>query len=111
MEFVIHQNKCSWVTVWHIITNDGMGHIAVNIEDENPETLFIYGLSVYEGARNRRLGTMLLNKAESIADNKGVTRLMLNVEKPKTWVYDFYIRGGYELWDEDETYFYLVKYV
>jgi ribosomal protein S18 acetylase RimI-like enzyme len=73
--------------------------------------MFIYGLSVYEDARNRGLGSILLHEAETIGINNGVTRLRLIVEKPKTWTYDFYIRRGYEFWDEDEEYVYLVKYV
>jgi len=111
MEFVIHKNKVSWGTVWHIITDDGMGHVAAEIEDENPNTLFISGLSVYPAARRRGLATALLHEAETLAIDNNVERIRLSVEKPKTWIYGFYIHRGYEFWDEDEEYYYLVKYV
>ena len=55
MEYVIHKNKTSWGTTWHIITSDGMGHIEACIEDELPETIFFSGLSVILTVRH---GTM-----------------------------------------------------
>ena len=111
MEFVIHKNKISWGTVWHIITNDGMGHVAAQIDNDNPNTLFIWGLSVYESARRKGLATTMLHEIETLAIDNDVERIRLNVNKPKSWVYDFYIRRGYELLDEDEDDYYLVKYV
>ena len=111
MEFVIHKNKISWGTVWHIITDDGMGHIEAQIDNDNSNTLFVSGLSVYEAARRRGLATTMLHKIETLAIDNNIERIRLNVNKPKSWVYDFYIRRGYELWDEDENDYYLVKYV
>lgn len=111
MEFVIHKNKISWGTVWHIITNDGMCHVEAQIDNDNPNTLFVSGLSVYEAARRRGLATTMLHEIETLAINNDIKRIRLNVNKPKNWVYDFYIRRGYELWDEDEDDYYLVKYV
>ena len=111
MEFVIHKNKVFWGTVWHIITDDGMGCVQAQIDNDNPNTLFVSGLSVYEAARRRGLATTMLHEIETLAIDNDIERIRLNVNKPKSWVYDFYIRRGYELWDEDEDDYYLVKYV
>jgi len=111
MDFVIHKNKISWGTVWHIITDDGMGHVEAQIDNDNPNTLFVSGLSVYEAARRRGLATTMLHEIETLAIDNDIERIRLNVNKPKSWVYDFYIRHGYEFWDEDEDDYYLVKYV
>ena len=111
MEFVIHKNKAIWGTVWRIITDNGMGHIEAQIETDDPNAMFVCGLSVYPAARRRGLATMLLHEVESLAIDNGVNEIRLSVEKPKTWVYDLYIRRGYELVDENDEYYYLVKYV
>ena len=111
MEFVIHKNKVFWGTVWHIITNDGMGHVQAQIDNDNPNTLFVSGLSVYEAARRKGLATIMLHEIETLAIDNDIERIELNVNKPKSWVYDFYIRRGYELLDEDEDDYYLVKYI
>ena len=111
MGLVIHKNKFWWGTSWHIITDDGMGHIEAQMDNDNTDTLFVLGLSVYETARRRGLATIMLHEIETLAIDNDIERIRLNVNKPKSWVYDFYIRRGYEFWDEDEDNYYLVKYV
>ena len=108
---IIHSNKTSWGNVWHIITDDGKGHIAASIENENEDTIFLYGLSVIPEVRNHGIGKALICFAENLGIQYNKTRCRLNVEKPKSWLYDFYIKLGYEYWDEDDEYYYLVKYL
>lgn len=111
MKFVIHKNKAIWGTVWHIITNDGVGHICVSIENDVEGTIFLSGLSVVSNARNKGIGKKLISEAEKIGIENNKERCRLDVEKTKTWLYDFYTKLGYELWDEDSEYYCLVKYL
>ena len=110
MEYVIHKNKTSWGTTWHIITSDGMGHIEACIEDDLPETIFFSGLSVMPEKRHQGIGADLISQAEKIGCSYNAERLRINVEKPDNGLYDWYKKLGYAIWDEDDTYIYMVKY-
>ena len=109
-ECVIHKNRTNWGTVWHLITSDGMGHLQAYIEDENPNTMFFCGLSVMPEVRNRGIGKSLLHIGELLGKQYKVERLRLNVEKPDIGLNSYYEKLGYEFWDEDEEYIYLIKY-
>lgn len=110
IDVVIHSNFTNWGHVWHIITTDGKGHIQADIEYEDNKTIFFSGLSVVPDVRDQGIGKALLAIAENLGKDNDVKRFRLNIEKPKTWLYDYYIKQGYEYWDEDEQYIYLVKY-
>jgi ribosomal protein S18 acetylase RimI-like enzyme len=83
----------------------------IDVETDNPNAMFVCGLSVYPAARRRGLATTILHEVESLAIDNEVNEIRLSVEKPKTWIRDLYIRRGYELVDENDEYYYLVKYV
>jgi ribosomal protein S18 acetylase RimI-like enzyme len=105
--FVIHKNKTFWGKVWHIITSDGKGHIRVQHDNEEPDYAHISSLSVIPEVRRKGLATELLKKAEEVS---GVNVFRLSVEKvaPK-WILEFYERKGYEIYLEDDDYYYLEK--
>ena len=111
IDIIIHSNLTSWGHVWHIVTTDGKGIISAEIDDEDKNTIYFYGLSVTPNIRRKGVGTKLLNAAEKLANEIGRTRFRINIDKPEIdWLYDFYKRQGYKFWDEDEEYMYLVKY-
>ena len=110
--FVYHENKTSWGIVWHIITSDGKGHVAASIEDEEEnDTIFIYGLSVIPEVRNQGIGKQLVKLVEQIGIDRGLHRVRLNVEVEQKELCKYYENLGYEYWDEDKTYFYMIKYI
>ena len=112
IDFIIHSNDVPWGHVWHIITNDGKGHIELQYDKDKPNSVFICSLSVTSDKRKQGIGTELLHIAENIAIENGKYFFKLTIDKPKKdWLYDFYINNGYEVHDEDENEIYLVKYI
>ena len=109
MKLVIHSNKTFWGHVWHIITDDGHGHVAASIENNKKNTIFLYGLSVIPTSRNKGIGKELIKAVEDIGKENDKHRCILSIEKPKSWLYDFYINLGYEYKKEDKEYIYLIK--
>ena len=111
IDFIIHSNLTPWGHVWHIVTTDGKGMVSAEIDNEDENTFFIYGLSVTPDMRKRGIGTELLKAVEQLGKEINKKRFRINIDKPKNdWLYNFYIKQGYEFWDEDEQYIYLVKY-
>lgn len=114
MKFVIHENNVIWGTVWHIITTDGKGHIAAEIEyDDNDvvgDMIFFSGLSVYEDSRNKGYGKSLIAEAESIGIELHIKRFRLNVDKGREDLLEYYKKLGYEVFDEYDNEYKLVKY-
>ena len=112
MKFVIHSNKVSWGHVWHIITSNGVGHVALELDNDDLDTMYLYSLSVYQDSRNKGIGKKLMNEAEKIAIENNVYKIKLDIDKPKKqWLYDFYVHLGYEDYKEDDEYIYFKKYL
>jgi len=107
--FIIHSNLTNWGHVWHIVTNDGKGMITIEYDNDEPDLMFFYGLSVCNDVRNQGIGKALLSAAEKLGLENGKHRFKLHIEKPKSWLYDFYIKQGYSYADEDEDEIFLVK--
>jgi ribosomal protein S18 acetylase RimI-like enzyme len=110
MKFVIHENNVIWGTAWHIITTDGKGHIAASIEYDNNDMIFFSGLSVYEDSRNKGYGKSLIAEAESIGVKSCVKSFRLNVDKGREELLEYYKKLGYEVFDENDNEYELVKY-
>ena len=112
IDIVIHSNITNWGHAWHIVTTDGKALISINLDNEDPHRFYFYGLSVSQDIRNKGIGTEMLKAAEKLSIENGGNVFRLNIEKPKKdWLYNFYIKNGYEFWDEDEDEIYLVKYI
>ena len=109
IKFVIHSVKTPWGNVWHILTNDGYGLCNLEYDEDNDDELFIYGLSVYEIARNKGYGTALINQCERMAKKACYDKVALEVDKTNTKLYNWYVKLGYEKVSEDEYNFKLIK--
>ena len=69
-------------------------------------------MSVTPELRRKGVGTELLKAAEKLSMENGGNVFRLNVDKPyNDWLYEFYLKNGFEIHDEDEHEIYLVKYV
>ena len=96
----IRQYTQDWANRRRIILVSPSGSVMVDIDyntDEHGAGAFIWGLFV--GAKHRRcgVGKKLLGRAEDAARWLGQRVVALEWERPTPqWVYDWYVRSGYE---------------
>jgi GNAT superfamily N-acetyltransferase len=84
---VIWGKKC-------IITYDGDGIVALDIENEQPHVGYIHDLVVAESQRKQGIGTELLEAAIDEAELKGCNKVVLWCE-PIEWLHQWYERKGF----------------
>ena len=70
---------------------------------------YIYGLIVDPEQRRKGIGTELIKYCEDYILSKGFEEARLAVEVGRTFQKEWYIRLGYEVYDEDGDLFYLKK--
>ena len=71
---------------------------------------FIFSLNVEEEHRGKGIGTALLNQAEEYVKNQSIQTVELEWISPTPlWVYNMYIKNGYQEKDFDDGYSRLYK--
>ena len=95
MNFVIHNDSSMEDKCIRIITDDGIGYVAVWYYPTDEE-VWISDLSVHEQCRGEGYGTALMMKAEEIARTFPVKEIMLSSVK-NSWTTEWYKRLGYKL--------------
>ena len=71
---------------------------------------FIFSLNVEEEHRNKGIGTALLKQAEEYVKNQSIQTVELEWISPTPlWVYNMYIKNGYQEKDFDDGYSRLYK--
>lgn len=106
MEYIIHENKYYWGTVYHIISNDGKAHIACDIRDDG--YLNIFELFIWPELRGNKLGLELLKQAEQIGIDNNMIEAGLAVENIDKLI-NYYKEAGYKQFDKDKHYIYMKK--
>lgn len=87
--------------VWTRIMND-YGHI----DDETPS----FVISLYKDFRGLGIGTALMNEMFILLKLKGYKKLSLSVQK-ENYAYKMYLKHGFEIIDENEEDYIMVKYL
>ena len=82
-----------------------------SIINDKPDELFIDGLSTLPEFRRQGYASFLLDRMAELASSKGLKRLVLWVDVDKPENKDFYLRRGFRVGKEDETYIEMVKAV
>lgn len=77
-----------------IITYDGDGIVALDIDNEQPHVGYIHDLVVAESMRKDGIGTELLEAAINQAEIKGCTKVVLWAE-PIDWLLKWYESKGF----------------
>lgn len=104
IKFVIHEVDTRWGKVWHILTNDGHGLCNLELDNDNIDEIFIYGLSVYKSSRHQGYATALINQCERMARKDGFEHISLEVDKNDKALFNWYKRLGYVKVSEDDEY-------
>lgn len=84
-----------WGTSVHIIASDGMALGKLTIEDKDTDEGYIFDVNTHASVRQRGYASMILDKAEEEAKQRGVKRLYLWVERG-SWMEAWYRRRGFE---------------
>jgi ribosomal protein S18 acetylase RimI-like enzyme len=91
-----------------IVCEDGSGIIKVSQDPE--DGVVLSGLSVLPENRNRGIGTSLIKEAERIVrDEIGEEEICLIVESWNKNLIGWYERLGYQVYDCEKDYTYLIK--
>ena len=80
--------------------NDVVAFLSSEVHRDE-DYIYLDDLSVAEGCRNKGIGTKLIYTAEKYAEEIGITKMVLHVEKANEDAYRLYSRLGYSE-DADE---------
>ncbi len=109
MEVIYHNNQWYWGEESTIVSIDGTSIVSVQFDNNYPTVAFIKGLSVHNSCRQNGIGTALLKLCDSVALEKGMKFIQLNVDKKQDWLVELYKKNGYSIIYEDEHEFTMWK--
>ena len=92
-------NKEDWICVAEY-EDDIVAFLSIEVYRDE-DYIYLDDLSVTERCRNKGIGTKLIHAAEKYAENIGITKIILHVEKANENAYQLYSRLGY-IKDADE---------
>lgn len=83
--------------------------LSVEVYREPEEYVYLDDLSVTAGFRDRGIGTHLIRKAESYAEEIGIDHIVFHVEKSNASAFRLYERLGYSVFRDDGTRYLMKK--
>lgn len=86
-------DKEDWICVAEY-KNDVVAFLSIEVH-RNKDYIYLDDFSVAEGYRNKGIGTKLIRAAEKYAEEIGITKIVLHVEKANEDAYRLYSRLGY----------------
>ena len=95
-----------------LIAEDGdlpVGFLSVQIHDGPPQYIYLDDFSVTESYRSMGIGTALMDRAEAYAAEKGISAILLHVERSNNRAAALYGRRGYRQFRDDGDRTLLVK--
>ena len=92
-------DKEDWICVAEY-ENDVIAFLSIEVHRDE-DFVYLDDLSVAEGCRNKGIGTKLIHAAEKYAEEIGLSKIVLHVEKANEDAYRLYSRLGYSE-DADE---------
>ena len=95
-----------------LLAEDGdipVGFLSVQIHDGPPRYIYLDDFSVTESYRGMWIGTAMMDRAEAYADKKGISAIVLHVERSNRRATALYSRRGYRQYRDDGDRILLVK--
>ena len=87
---------------------DGYGVCQVQFKN-GTDWGYVCGLMVHKSKRRQGIATRLMKRVEEIVKDFGYDKIMLEVETDRLFQYEWYVRLGYERWEEDDELYYMQK--
>ena len=99
-----------WGHQSRILLNNCIGCITIQYDNNYTDWGFLYGLSVNPVFRRKGYGKYLVQLAEADIKEHNLNTVKLDVDKTGcVWLVEFYNSLGYEVYDEDNEYYYMKK--
>lgn len=95
MERITHFNKWWWGFSEKWIFEGGKGIVEIQCDNDQPNVMFISGLSVLESDRGKGIGSAILDACEHDAKCKGKRILQLSVENDSHNLISWYRSKGF----------------
>ena len=107
MRYIHHINRWSFGTTDYIIAPDGRSIVRISYYDDFPDAAFINGLSVFHEERGKGRARDIMREAEESMKENGIKIVFIDSEEE--WIAKWYMRLGFELYDEEDGVFKLKK--
>ena len=99
-----------WIAV--ATTDDKIiAFLSIEVHHEDKEYIYLDDLSVTKHHRNNGIGTKLIKYAESYAKEINIPTICFHVEKTNTNAFRLYQRLGYEIYQDQETRYLMIKHL
>ena len=83
--------------------------LSIEVHHEDEEFIYLDDLSVTKQYRNNGIGTKLISNAEAYANDINIHRICFHVEKSNTAAFRLYQRLGYEIYEDQESRYLMIK--
>ena len=107
MRYIHHINRWSFWTTDYIIAPDGRSIVRTSYYDDFPDAAFLHALSVFHEERGKGRARDIRREAEESMKEKGIKIVFIDSEEE--WIAKWYMRLGFELYDEEDGIFKLKK--
>ena len=99
-----------WIAV--ATTDDEIiAFLSIEVHHKDKEYIYLDDLSVTKRHRNKGVGTKLIENAEDYAKEINILTICFHVEKTNTNAFRLYQRLGYEIYQDQETRYLMIKHL
>lgn len=102
------ENHEDWICVAEV-NRSIAAYLSIEVHREEENYIYLDDLSVAKSYRGNGIGTELIKTAESFAGKKGVSSIMLHVEKSNESAFRLYKRLGYSVMRDEGTRLRMIK--
>ena len=99
-----------WIAV-ATTDNEIIAFLSIEVHHEDKEYIYLDDLSVTKHHRNKGVGTKLIKDAEDYAKEINISTICFHVEKTNTNAFRLYQRLGYEIYQDQETRYLMIKHL
>lgn len=97
-----------WISV-AIDEDKIIAFLSIEVHHKDEEYIYLDDLSVTKQYRNKGIGTKLIQNAESYAKDINIHKICFHVEKSNTVAFRLYQRLGYEIYEDQESRYLMLK--
>lgn len=99
-----------WISV-AVYDDEIIAFLSIEVHHEDKEYIYLDDLSVTKQHRNNGIGTKLIRNAEEYAKEINIPVVCFHVEKTNTNAFRLYQRLGYNVYQDQETRYLMIKHL
>lgn len=97
-QYLIYKNVYEWPTVKRAVFMTDLGSGCIIVDKPKGKKAYLFNLNVSPTVRKNGIATSLMNAAEKWCTENGYESVTLawDLKEAPYWVFDWYVRRGYE---------------